>query len=59
MTFRVCYDMTRGNGCKLDHRRVHINVRKNLFTVRITQHWIGLSTKLGRDIQNLPGCIPV
>jgi len=30
---------TRGNGHKLKHRKPHLNLRKNVFTLRVTEHW--------------------
>jgi len=30
---------TRGNGHKMKHKKFHLNMKTNLFTLRVTEHW--------------------
>ena len=37
---------TKGNGHKSEHRKFHLKVRKNFFTLKVADHW----NKLPREI---------
>lgn len=39
-----------GNGHKMKHKKFHLNIRKNFFTLRVIKYW----KKLSREVEGRP-----
>lgn len=44
--FLVPSNKIRSSGHKLNHRKFHLNTRKNFFTLRVSEHWNRLTREI-------------
>lgn len=59
----VLSDRTRSNGRKIKCRKLHLNMRKNFFTLKVTENWNRQPSEvvksLSGDTPNPSGRVPV
>jgi len=50
-------DRTRGNRHELKHRGFPLSIRKQFFTVRVTEHWLLREVVEFRTLEIFKGCL--